>query len=288
MTISTPLGPAAEGEWLRLRTQLEFAKGFWLGFVFIASVTTSRVFEQRGERWLRQHVRTLRIIEANDTVPSDEILSALLDESFDEDCIWVRSLNVVTQENYYEQLWNLFSRLNERRDAVRRHHKGGVVFALHPSMKALVRDAAPDLWSVRALVLEPGLSSLPSFDRRSLPAQERYIRTEQPDPLAATPVSNKFMREMLNTAANLLLEDRPQEATEVIHRALATTGPDTAASDLATALVWASRAEEAAGDEAAAAEHAGQALRLLRWSAWRNSLVSGRTLKRRRQPAEDC
>ena len=48
-------------------------------------------------------------------------------------------------------------RANEHRDELRRHLTGGLVFAVPDEWKPRVRDAAPDLWSVRSLVLDvPG------------------------------------------------------------------------------------------------------------------------------------
>ena len=56
----------------------------------------------------------------------------------------------------------LMMRANEHRDALRRHLNGGLVFAVHKEWKPRVRNAAPDLWSVRSLVLEtPGLADTP-------------------------------------------------------------------------------------------------------------------------------
>ena len=48
-------------------------------------------------------------------------------------------------------------RANEHRDELRRHLTGGLVFGVPDEWKPRVRDAAPDLWSVRSLVLDvPG------------------------------------------------------------------------------------------------------------------------------------
>ena len=57
----------------------------------------------------------------------------------------------------------LMRRLNERRDALRRQLGGALLFAVHPNWKPRVREAAPDFWSVRSLVLDlPGEKSVPS------------------------------------------------------------------------------------------------------------------------------
>ena len=48
----------------------------------------------------------------------------------------------------------IFLRANERRDAMRRHLGGGLILAAPPEVEPRARDAAPDLWSVRSLVLD--------------------------------------------------------------------------------------------------------------------------------------
>ena len=254
--------PALEQEWTRLRVQLDFAAGFWLAFAFLNSSTSAQFFERRTERFLHEHARSLHVIEVARPSDLSEVLASLMAESTSSGSIWVRSINV-DNSVWHSATWDFFSRLNERRDALRRRIKGGLVFALHPSMKALVRDASPDLWSVRSLVLEPA-----SFRQQFPPRSD--IRTpisddenESVDILAGTPISFAPMRNQLRKAADLLLADQSSEAVEVTHDALAAAPSDLPSSDLAAALTWASRAEEAAGDDAAAAEHTDRALALL-------------------------
>src|SRR5439155_26283964 len=75
-------------------------------------------------------------------------------------------------------------RVNERRDALRRHLKGGLVLAAPPDIKARARDAAPDLWSVRSLVLEiqpvmaQAITEFTSEDLRTREEPWRDLSTE--------------------------------------------------------------------------------------------------------------
>ena len=210
--------PALEQEWARLRVQLDFAAGFWLGFVFLRSAASAQFLEKRTERFLHEHTRSLRIIEvARPSDFSDVITDLMAAESIDSGCIWVRSVNM-DNDTWHSATWDFFSRLNERRDALRRRIDGGLVFALHPTMKALVREAAPDLWSIRSLVLEPILhrQSAPRSDARTLV----HDKNESADVLAATPISFAPMRDLLRRAASLLLDDRASEAVAVAHDAL--------------------------------------------------------------------
>jgi hypothetical protein len=59
MSLPGPLDAATEHEWTRLRAQLDFATGFWLGFALLTSPEASRVLEKRTERVLHEHARSL-------------------------------------------------------------------------------------------------------------------------------------------------------------------------------------------------------------------------------------
>ncbi|MCO5991624.1 hypothetical protein NE235_36470, partial [Actinoallomurus spadix] len=262
MTHPESLDPAIEEEWRRLRSQLDLASGFWLGFAFLTSSGTSRVFEQRVARILRSHARKPAVIEA--AVPSDteEILPTLLSQRSRSDCVWVDCVHAATAD-WDEAIWRLFLRLNERRDAIRRGLPGGLVFALHPSMKSRVREAAPDLWSVRSLVLEPAAVAPLRPRQEDLASRQRSAPLSASAGWAPTRASAPDLRRQLGQVARLLDDEREEEAVDIANRALALLTPRTDSGDAATALIWASRAAEAAEDDGAATDHAERALDLL-------------------------
>jgi hypothetical protein len=125
----------------------------------------SRALEKRTERVLHEHARSFVLIDVAAESQAERVIDDLLAAASDWDCIWVRCIQVGGA--WYTVLWNLFLRLNERRDALRRRVGGGLVFAVHPSMKPRLRDAAPDLWSVRSLVLEPMSTTSALASRRA-------------------------------------------------------------------------------------------------------------------------
>jgi len=100
----------------------------------------------------------------NPSTPDD--LRAVLPVLFEQksalaSCVWVEAVHSdppapqSTQAGPWTTAWDdLFLRINERRDALRRHLSGGLVLAVPQEMKARARDAAPDLWSVRSLVID--------------------------------------------------------------------------------------------------------------------------------------
>jgi hypothetical protein len=78
-------------------------------------------------------------------------------------CTWVEALHLQPgdgAERPWREAWlELVSRMNERRDALRRHLRGGLVLVAPPEMKLSMREAASDLWSIRALVVELPLAA---------------------------------------------------------------------------------------------------------------------------------
>lgn len=145
--------------WERLEAQFELSGGFWLGFVFSAAPQAvarlrekrNALFEAKGLKWLDYH-------PADPGSLSHVLIWLLtLTETAEVDCVWVEAIRADAPgapEQPWTRAWEqLFLRTNEHRDALRARLRGGLVFAAPPSIMPLVREAAPDLWSVRSIVI---------------------------------------------------------------------------------------------------------------------------------------
>ena len=156
------LDSQGEDAWLQIRRQFELASGFWLGFVFCPSPRTAAVLRRRTEQTLRFRAQRMRVIRPSSPDDFGSLLPALFEpESAQAGCVWIESIrtNSATRHTSASGDWILawdrfLLRANERRDAIRRHLEGGLVLAAPPEVKPRVRDAAPDIWSIRSLVLE--------------------------------------------------------------------------------------------------------------------------------------
>lgn len=288
----TALGPEAEAEWQRLRRQFELASGFWLGFVFCSSPRTVATLRHRAERLLRFRALRLRLIRPD----SPDELRAILTE-FDHtdvwvDCIWIEAVHSDPQvpsgsePGPWTAAWDwVMLRLNEHRDALRRRVRCGVVFIAPPEWKSRVRDAAPDLWSARSLVLDlhPSAEWQRQFDRRNAMDTEASARRTLSDTAIdvdfalaeARRIEGKsqydpqsLARVLLRAVEGLLAQDRTEEA---VHLARKTVTMLRTVSErgrlLAEALMWAGQAERADDDVAAAIAHLDEAARV-----WRHAL----------------
>jgi len=303
------LGRQGEEEWRRLRRQLDYADEFWLGFLFTSSPPVADLFRRRIDAVLQRRVRSLRRLCADD---APERLPALLerlqsDEVAGAGVVWVESLRVDAdgERKPWLQAWNrLLLRLNERRESLRRHLPGtGLVLVAPPAVKRWVREAAPDLWSIRAVVLEPQparprADEIPasrdhSATENTLPPDDRPTVAERgapPDNLAPVSSDREIARR-LRQAEGLLLQERAEEAAvAALDATTRLRGRPESRLRLSDALWLLARAERASGDPAAAEEHVAQALDLLRGQETRGHLewsdALGRLLRARERPAE--
>jgi tetratricopeptide (TPR) repeat protein len=280
---SESLGEQAESEWLRLRRQWELAEGFWLGFLFVDSYLVATQFRERLSQLLRSQVgQTLLLTarEPDDLRPSQRSPS-LVDQLLAEPArgaqvIWLEGLpgreDTVQPVSAWENAWGeLLLRINERRERLRRELSGGLLIVASPGVRDAVRDAAPDLWSIRSIVLSPRLPHVvdvaagnrleldPSADvdgviSRPAAGEDSVTASDSTDPV-----------ELLREARGLLSQDRPRSAlrraAQAIDRLTETELVDPVR--VAEAFQLQAEAELADNDPASALQHSRYALSLL-------------------------
>ena len=280
------LDPAAEAEWQILRRQIELAAGFWLGFIFCPSPRPVAVLRQRVEQIYRLHASRVRLVRPSAPEELREILPRLLEpESVEAGCIWVEAIHLdastFTEEKPgpWATAWDwTLMRTNEHREVLRRRLTGGLVYAAPPQWKPRARIAAPDVWSIRSLVLDLPASAggLPDAGRRDAMERESAV----PDSSFDTAIDVDFAlaearriegkpkydprshaRVLLRAVEGLLARNRAGEAVETAHKALRIlrAAPDPGRL-LPEALQWTGQAEQADGDVTAAESHFDEAV----------------------------
>jgi tetratricopeptide (TPR) repeat protein len=282
------IGPGGEAEWQRLRRQVELAEGFWLGFIFSPSPLSSGVLRRRTERLLRGQTRRLETFQPESPSALKGMLPALFTpEVASVGCTWVEALHLDsgdgTEQPWREAWLELVSRMNERRDALRRHLHGGLVLVIPPEMKLPMREVASDLWSIRALVVELPLvaENFPREPRlKAESLSERAVSGKSPEAEALTEFALAESERLLGKAASndprimeallrrvdaLISSGRTGEAVENARRLreLALKDSQSAPRLQTTVLHVLALAEKAHGDSAAAAEHLEQAIKVL-------------------------
>ena len=282
------IGPGGEAEWQRLRGQVELAEGFWLGFIFSPSPLSSEVLRRRTERLLRAQTRRLEAFQPETSSALKGLLPSLfIPEAASAGCTWVEALHLDPgggAERPWREAWlDLVSRMNERRDALRRHLRGGLVLVAPPEMKLSVREAASDLWSIRALVVELPLvaeGSLREFPLHTGSFSERGSSGRGPEAEALTEFAlaeserllgkttgddPRTVEVLLRRVDALRSSGRTGEAVETARQVRELAFKDSRGEPRlqATTLHKLALAERAHGDSAVAAEHLEQAVKVL-------------------------
>ena len=280
------LTPAGEAAWARLGKQLELASGFWLGFIFAASPAAAAILQRRAELLLRMRARGMQAVSPKTPGELRAVLPALLGgDPTNAGCVWMEAIRADppagpgSLPGPWTAAWDeLLLRLNERREYLRRHFPGGLVLAAHPTIKPRAREAAPDLWSVRAIVVELPLTAAagtPDLTATERDWTQRLSTGVHPDPVFALEEARRRASRgskdprsvgaaLLRAVAGFLAAEEPGRAVELAREAvdLLRNAPPGGVADLATALAALSLAEEANGDLAAAAEHIEHAIKL--------------------------
>ena len=145
-----------------LFAQLDLAAGFWVAFVFTASEASARALRRRVEEKLRSKAQALALL----TVASpDELRTAsglVLEPAHAGRLVWLEALRVdpplspspPARGPWADAWWSLGLRLNERRDRLQHDLRNGFVVVAPLDAKVTLREAAPDLWSVRSFVVD--------------------------------------------------------------------------------------------------------------------------------------
>lgn len=295
------LGATGELEWERLRKDIELQKGFWLAFLFCSSPKAADLLRDRAKRMIRGQAREFCEIRPTGPEEMRQVLPILLGRASSRvGCTWlsaVRADGPGVQGDWALAWDELLLRMNERRDALRRHLVGGLVLVGTESLKPKVRDVAPDLWSVRSLVLElPAISQrgdggfVDPFTETIFPWEKSTTRPYRsdlwemptshgldlelpPDPSFALAeaarqeqrrgaggIANSAMR--LRAIPGLLAGGQTRQAVHVARDVVDALRSEPGVSEiiLADALAHLAEAEEADGDLAAAAEHIERAI----------------------------
>ena len=151
--------------WDRLRFQLEVQVGFWFGLVAGDDTRPREQLRGSAKVWCQENGQTFQLhtVEPN-------VLAALaieLAQGAHPGLHWIRADGPLGLIDEWEPAAaQLLLAMNERREAYRQRLDGGVVLEGRASLKRLLRERAPDLFSIRSFLIEPGVGpSMPEVDR---------------------------------------------------------------------------------------------------------------------------
>lgn len=172
-TIEEPLNPAiaagisqaAAQQWMLLQRHLEFGSGFALMLMSVPDEEAAAVCRRELSMLLGAQ-RRFMVRQADQPVfiyrLSDELAQVKL--APDTGVIWVESMplhgsglgaTAEQRELEWRDAWqHVAARLNERRELLQQQIQGTLILVGPPELETLIREYAPDLWSVRVLQLQ--------------------------------------------------------------------------------------------------------------------------------------
>jgi tetratricopeptide (TPR) repeat protein len=161
-------GKTASERWTQLLRHLDLIDGFSFVVVLVPDETASRICATELEKYLKTRAQRLERLEYSTPemlrenlavdvltrVPNDEHLGA----------IWLSNVTnrFDPKHNDWETAWRYAAaRINESRDALKARYKTTLIVVGAPWLQETLREAAPDWWSIRSLVirLQPDFTS---------------------------------------------------------------------------------------------------------------------------------
>ncbi len=149
----------AEEAWQELLTHAEWSQGPWLGWIFAEAEAPLELLRGRLTQLLKERDEELRLLRPSTAEEANHLLENLFAaQMLERGGVW---LTLVGRDAAWEQAWRRFHHLlNERRERLMRHLRGPLIIVGPPGWKEAARDAAPDLWTLRTVLLE--LDPIPS------------------------------------------------------------------------------------------------------------------------------
>ena len=156
--IAARFGATAAGEWQVLLNQFNLGEGFALFALSVPDRSAAALCRRELEHFLGVQSLRLAAIEPDNPAALQELTATLLALPADPGmgAVWISGVRSIVSPEYPEwrDAWaQALNSLNQQRNPFRARFSVPVIFVGAPWVVALMRETAPDLWSVRALSL---------------------------------------------------------------------------------------------------------------------------------------
>jgi tetratricopeptide (TPR) repeat protein len=192
--ISARYNLAASADWQAVLTHFELGEGFAFIVLLVPDETGAEVCRLAMERYLESRGKRLLNASPGDTGQLKELPNALLQAEPEAGvgAVWVERAVSEGAPDYgpWREAWGHgAAALNQHRNPFRRKWDVPVIFVGAPWLQEVLRENAPDLWSIRTMVawVEPQPIEAPRVGREPAPAPQRG-----PDPELALAETNRL------------------------------------------------------------------------------------------------
>lgn len=204
-----------QAEWRKLLSHFDLSEGFALIVLLVPDADGAALCHRDLETQLRHEDREMSAVEI--TIPDDlrrlpeHFLDTLVSDN--TSCLWLSAVAPDYTPDYtaWRHAWeHALARLNAYRNPIRDRFECTLVFAGAPWLQEVFREIAPDLWSVRTLVVRIE-TVLQQLDGKALTAPQRIESStaDAPDPQFALAQAEKLRG----------VEGKELVLADVLHRA---------------------------------------------------------------------
>jgi tetratricopeptide (TPR) repeat protein len=231
LTSQLPNPPAhlsESSEWAKLLRHFELGQGFAFIILLVPSRAAARLCRTELDSWLRAHGQPPPV-DAPLNTPLDlaNLPEHLLAMPQPAGVVWIDGSGTT---QLYQQSWSRCAmKLNRTRDGIAARFTAPLILVGPPWVREILRDVAPDFWSVRAFVAEIPPAPLPPLPVLS---PERSIQQEtefalDPDlalraiaDIRDKPGQERQLSQLLNRAGTeLMRRGRSAEALPLLNEA---------------------------------------------------------------------
>jgi tetratricopeptide (TPR) repeat protein len=216
-------------EWNKFLRYFELADGFGLIILLIGDTELAGICREEFDLWLRtRDWPTLNAVEIVGTEAVERLPERLLDIEPPAGPLWVAAVGA---RELYEDGWRRCAmKLNRVRDSIAHRFSTPLILVGPPWIREILRDNAPDFWSIRAFVAELSLPSCADITAPVLLSDAEIEREWYPDPELALGQADKLrgkpgleaeLSDLLNRAAvGLMHNGRPEQARQALAEAI--------------------------------------------------------------------
>lgn len=149
---------AAQAEWRKLLEHFDLATGFAFVVLLVPDSDGAELCRHELQTRLERGGRRLHTIELSGPDELRTLPGRFLELAFPPEaaCVWLGSVVPDYVKDYadWRSAWEFaLARLNAYRNPIREHCQFTLIFAGAPWLQEVLREIAPDLWSVRTLVV---------------------------------------------------------------------------------------------------------------------------------------
>jgi len=213
-------------EWAKLLRHFELGEGFAYIILLVSNRAVARRCQSELDLWLRtRHRPSLFVVPLKTPDDVSSIPEQLLALTPPDGPIWVDGTGT---RQVYEQAWNRCAmKLNRARDTISARFSEPLIIVGAPYIREILRDAAPDFWSVRAFVAEISVPTRVPLPDRPTSGENASEFSLDPDlalrdiaALRRKPGRERLLSKLLHRAGTeLLRRGRFQEALPLLREA---------------------------------------------------------------------